>query len=134
MSLQVTSEEPREPKNPDRELHWTDVCAVDDLYPGTGAAALLGGEQIAVVKTRAGEIYAISNFDPFSKAFVLARGIVGSKGEIQKIASPIFKQCFDLKTGQCLDDPTVKLPVYPVRVEAGRVLIGSRVTSNGGSR
>lgn len=123
------------PSEPEGDLNWMDVCAADDIYPATGVAALIAGEQIAIVKTRAGEFFAISNFDPFSKAFVLSRGIVGSKGEVQKIASPIYKQCFDLRTGQCLDDPSVKLPVYPVRVIDGRVCIGTLISnSNGGKR
>jgi len=108
---------------PEGDAHWLDVCAFDDIYPASGVAALIMGEQVAVIRTRHDRVYAISNFDPFSKAFVIARGIVGSKGGIPKVASPIYKQSFNLETGECLDDPTVKLPVYPVRVAAGRVKV-----------
>ncbi|XWL07944.1 nitrite reductase small subunit NirD [Sorangium sp. So ce307] len=101
---------------------WTEVCGVDDIIPNTGVCALVGARQIAVVRVGEGEeIYAVSNFDPFSKAFVISRGIVGDKGGVPKIASPIYKQNFDLRTGQCLDDPSVRIPVYPVRVRGGRV-------------
>ncbi|HSR99687.1 MAG TPA: nitrite reductase small subunit NirD [Kofleriaceae bacterium] len=103
---------------------WTDVCGYDALAPGTGAAALVDGEQIAVVRTRRGDVYAISNFDPFSKAFVLARGIVGDKGGIPRLASPVYKQGFDLRTGACFDDPNVRVAVYPVTVVRGRILVG----------
>ena len=103
---------------------WTDVCGYDDLAPGTGAAALVAGEQIAVVRTRGGDVYAISNFDPFSKAFVLARGIVGDKGGVPRLASPVYKQGFDLRTGACFDDPSVRVAVYPVTVVRGRILVG----------
>lgn len=107
------------------ELRWVDVCELDAIVPGTGMAALLGGDQIAIVRSRDGRaIYALSNFDPFSKAFVIARGIVGDRGGVPKIASPIYKQNFDLRTGVCLDDPKVRLPVYPVRERAGRVELG----------
>ena len=102
--------------------HWQDVCALDLIVPWTGVCALIGGQQVAIVRT-ADAVYAIGNFDPFSKAFVLSRGIVGDKGGIPKIASPIFKQTFDLRTGQCLDNPTVRVPTYEVRVERGRVLV-----------
>ena len=71
----------------------------------------------------AGAVFAISNFDPFSRAFVLSRGIVGDKQGIPKIASPIYKQSFDLRTGQCLDDPQVRVPTYDIRVERGRILV-----------
>lgn len=109
-------------------LHWVDVCAVDDIIPGTAAAALVGGEQVALVRSRDGErFFALSNFDPFSKAFVIARGIVGDRGGVSKIASPIYKQSFALETGQCLDDADVRLPVFPVRVMSGRVLIAAGV-------
>jgi nitrite reductase (NADH) small subunit len=105
---------------------WLDVCALDDILPDTGAAALLGGRQIAVVRLGDGdEIYAVDNFDPFSHAFVIARGIVGDRGGIPKIATPIFKQSFDLRTGQCLDDPAVRLASYPARVVAGRIQVAA---------
>jgi nitrite reductase (NADH) small subunit len=104
------------------ELGWQAVCALDDIVPDTGVCALLGGEQIAIVRVGEGDqVFAIGNFDPFSKAFVLSRGIVGDRGGVAKIASPIFKQSFDLRTGQCLDDPTVAVPVWPARVRDGRV-------------
>ena len=40
-----------------------------------------------------------------------------------KIASPIYKQTFDLRSGACLDDPSVSIAVYGVRVREGRVEI-----------
>jgi nitrite reductase (NADH) small subunit len=101
---------------------WTKVCALDDILPRTGACALVRGQQIAVVRPNDSEqLYALSNFDPFSKAFVISRGIVGDKGGVPKITSPIYKQGFDLRSGQCLDDPAVKIPTYQVRVVNGGV-------------
>jgi nitrite reductase (NADH) small subunit len=103
---------------------WVEVCRLERITPGTGVAAMVGGEQIALVRTRDGEgVYALSNFDPFSRAFVIARGIVGDRDGVPKIASPIFKQTFDLRSGECLDDPRVRLPVYPTRVRDGRIEI-----------
>jgi nitrite reductase (NADH) small subunit len=93
------------------------------VLPGTGVAALIEGEQIAIVRTRDGLFAALSNFDPFSNAFVIARGIVGDRAGIPKIASPIYKQNFSLKTGECLDDPSVRLAVFPIRVLAGRIQV-----------
>lgn len=107
---------------------WRDVCGLNDIFPGTGAAALIDGIQVAIVRmpTSAGaadDVYAIGNFDPFSRAYVIARGIVGDRGGVPKIASPIYKQSFDLRTGACLDDPAVALPTWPVRVREGRIEI-----------
>lgn len=101
---------------------WTTICALDDILPRTGVCALVRGKQIAVVRPNDSDLlYALSNYDPFSKAFVLSRGIVGDKGGIPKIASPIYKQNFDLRSGQCLDDPAVKIPTFQVRVVNGSV-------------
>lgn len=104
---------------------WVDVCPLDKLVSGRGVCALVGGLQVAVFRFAGEEIYAISNFDPFSKAFVLSRGIVGSRGERRKIASPVYKQSFDLVTGTCLDDATVTLPTYEVRLLDGMVQVAA---------
>jgi nitrite reductase (NADH) small subunit len=100
---------------------WVPVCALDELAPNTGAAALVAGRQVAVVRFGEDAVFALDNYDPFSHAFVIARGIVGDHEGIPKIASPIYKQTFDLRTGQCLDDPAVRLTTYPVRLNAGIV-------------
>ena len=107
------------------QITWIDVCAVDDLDLDRGACALVGGRQIALFRVApGGELYALSNHDPFSGAYVLSRGIVGSKGDIAKVASPVYKQSFDLRTGRCLDEPAVAVATFPVRAVAGRVLVG----------
>jgi nitrite reductase (NADH) small subunit len=112
------------PSTPQPEARWIDVCRVDDITPDTGVAALVAGIQVAIVRVGAEEqIYAVGNYDPFSRAFVIARGIVGDRAGVPKIASPIFKQSFDLRTGQCLDEPGVRLPSYPVQVCDGRIAI-----------
>ena len=110
---------------PEVGLVWIGVCSLPDIPPACGVAALVGDRQIALVRPDESDtVYALSNYDPFSQAFVIARGIVGDRGGRPKIASPIFKQNFDLETGACFDDPLVKLPVYPVRLRDGRVEIG----------
>jgi nitrite reductase (NADH) small subunit len=104
---------------------WTPVCALQDVVPGTGVCALVDGRQVAVVRVGEGnEVYAIDNFDPFGKAFVLSRGIVGDRKGVPKIASPLFKQSFDLRNGQCLDDAAVRVRAYEVRVRGGRIEVG----------
>jgi nitrite reductase (NADH) small subunit len=101
---------------------WVGICRLEDVVPNTGVCALLGRKQVAVVRVGEGEeVYALSNFDPFSKAFVLSRGIVGDRKGVPKIASPVYKQSFDLRTGVCLDDPTVKVRTYEVRVREGAI-------------
>ncbi|MBZ0287401.1 MAG: nitrite reductase small subunit NirD [Anaerolineae bacterium] len=99
---------------------WIDVCQVSDILPFTGVAALINGEHVAIFRLAAeDECYAISNYDPFSKAYVLSRGLVGDKNGVVKIASPIYKNTFNLMTGQCLEDENVWLRTWTVRVLDG---------------
>jgi nitrite reductase (NADH) small subunit len=110
---------------------WTSVCALDDILPDTGVCCLVGREQVAVFRVGLGdELYAVSNFDPFSSANVLSRGIVGDRGGVPKVASPIFKQNFSLHTGECLDDPAVRLSTFDVCIDAGRVLVRKPVAAS----
>lgn len=102
---------------------WIKVCALEDIVPNSGVCALANGRQIAVFHLDDGSVHALSNHDPFSNANVLSRGIVGDlKGEVV-VASPVYKQHFSLKTGQCLEDDGVKIDTYPVRVEDGTIYV-----------
>jgi nitrite reductase (NADH) small subunit len=110
-------------------MQWVNVCRLDDIWPDTGVAALVNGEQVAIFRVADG-VFAISNYDPFSRSYVLARGIVGDRQGVLKVASPIYKHNFALQTGQCLDHPGVRLPTYPVQVQEGMVQIGFLPDSN----
>jgi nitrite reductase (NADH) small subunit len=105
---------------------WVAVCKLADIVPDTGVCALVHGQQVAVFRLSGDaddSVYAIANLDPFSKANVLSRGIVGDlQGELV-VASPIYKQHFSLTTGQCLEEADVRIAVFPVRVEDGVVEI-----------
>ena len=110
-------------------MNWLDVCRFDELQVDRGACALVGPYQVAVFRVSPDDaLYAVSNYDPFSEAFVLSRGIVGSKGDgadgIPKVASPVYKQTFDLRTGRCLEDGSVAVQTFPVRTVDGRVEVG----------
>jgi nitrite reductase (NADH) small subunit len=111
---------------PARGETWTPVCPFVNLPVERGVAALAHGTAVAVFRTYDDQVYAIGNHDPFSRASVLARGIVGTRGDIPVVASPMHKQAFDLRTGRCLDDPSVSVPSYPVRMVDGIVLVGPR--------
>jgi nitrite reductase (NADH) small subunit len=103
---------------------WIAICCPQDIILNTGVAVLVGGEQIAVFRLPGDQVYAISNFDPYSKANVMARGLVGDRNGEVKIASPIYKNNFSLITGQALDDPAVRLRTWPARIVNGCVEIG----------
>ncbi len=105
-------------------MESTVLCRYDALLPDRGVAALVGEVQIALFRLHDGTVFAIGNQDPYSGANVMSRGIVGSRGDVPTVASPMFKQVFDLRTGVCLDDPEVSLPVYPVEIVDGMVRVG----------
>jgi nitrite reductase (NADH) small subunit len=103
------------------------VCDLDRLLPDRGVAALVGGRAVAVFRCDPDdELHAVDNVDPYSGASVLSRGIVGSAGPRTTVASPLHKQRFDLRTGEHLDDPSVRLDVWLVRLVGERVQVSTR--------
>ena len=105
-------------------MTWIPVCPLSFLIPERGVAALLpDGSQAAVFRTHDGGLYALSNLDPFSGAAVLSRGIVGDRGGVATVTSPMHKQVFALATGICLDKDDVRVPVYAVRERHGVIQI-----------
>jgi len=107
---------------------WQAVCRVVELDVERGATALVHGQAIALFRTADDRVYALGNHDPFAKASVMARGIVGNRGGTPFVASPTHKHAFDLRSGRCLDDRHVCVPAYDVRVVEGVVLVGHRKT------
>jgi nitrite reductase (NADH) small subunit len=105
---------------------WLPACRVDDLEPSWGEAVLLEGRQIALVLMSPSEIYAVSHRDPRTGSFVMARGIVGSRGNRATIASPLHKEVYDLGTGECFGTPDLTLETYPTRVRSGVIEVGVR--------
>jgi assimilatory nitrate reductase catalytic subunit len=104
----------------------TRVCPLEDIVPNAGVAALVDGEQVAVFRLDDDSVHAVGNRDPFSGANVLSRGIVGDlRGELV-VASPVYKQHFDLRTGRCIEDASARIPVYAARVDEGWVVVEPR--------
>ena len=113
---------------------WVAVCTMSQLIPERGVAVLIGAAQVALFRIRSATedyVHAVGHRDPFSDAHVIARGIVGSVGERDTVASPMFKHVFDLTTGECLSDPTVRLPVHRTWVAGGVVYVQATPTSPG---
>ena len=105
-------------------MSFTAVCTVGQLVPERGVAVLVAGQQVALflVEGESGSfVHAVGHRDPFSGANVMARGLVGSVGDRDTIASPMYKHVFDLATGECLTDPSARLPVHRTWVAGGVV-------------
>lgn len=107
---------------------WTPVCKLAELELGQGVAALVNGHAVAIFRIDDEQVYALSNHDPFSKAGVLARGIVGTRHGAPIVGSPVHKKAFDMRTGHCIEDPMVHVAAYQVRVVEEMVQVGPRVT------
>ena len=102
---------------------WTHVCPTDDILPDTGVCALVDGRHVAVFRMGEGEFFAIDNVDPKSGASVLSRGLLGNLGERRVVASPIYKNHFDLTTGECLEAPEFSVQAHAVRLDGDRILV-----------
>ncbi|GAA3319031.1 nitrite reductase small subunit NirD [Arthrobacter ramosus] len=100
---------------------WHRVCAIDELEPAWGEAALVGGKQVALFRTTPDEVLAVSQQDPATLSNVMARGIVGSRGSRPTIASPLHKEVYDLETGECFTNPELRLTSYATRLVDGYV-------------
>ncbi len=104
-------------------MNWQIVASVSDIPLHSGACVLLQQHEIAIFRLSDQDFFALDNFDPFSQAPVLSRGIVGDlQGEIV-VASPIYKQHFSLTTGKCLENKDVFVKTWPVKIEDNQVCI-----------
>ncbi len=111
-----------------RTEEWQPVCKVAELEVDRGATALVHGQAIALFRLADDQVYALGNHDPFAKASVISKGIVGLRGGVPFVASPAHRHAFDLRSGKCLEDPHFSVPAYAVRIDDGLVYVGSRLT------
>ena len=104
--------------------HWQTVCPVTDLQADAGVCALVEGRQVALFyMPKECAVFAVNNYDPYSHANVLSRGIIGDINGQPVVSSPLYKQHFNLQTGVCLEDETVTIPAYAARIENGSVQV-----------
>ncbi|TNF02367.1 MAG: nitrite reductase small subunit NirD [Gammaproteobacteria bacterium] len=101
------------------------ICQREDLIPNSGICALVNGQQVAVfyLPEETPQVYAIGNWDPIGKANVLSRGIVGDVQGRIVVASPLYKQHFDLVTGECLENEDTPVPVFSVELVDEQVIL-----------
>lgn len=109
------------------QLDWTTLCSLGDLVPFSGVAAKMGNAQIALfyLPNQEESLFAVCNHDPVSKANVIARGIIGDMNGEAVVASPLYKQHYVLKSGECLEDESLSLRTFPVRLNNGSVEIAA---------
>ncbi|MFV0490532.1 MAG: nitrite reductase small subunit NirD [Pseudorhodobacter sp.] len=99
-------------------MNWIDIGHIDDI-PLRGARLLKTQVGcIALFRTAEAEVFAASNTCPH-KGGPLSEGIVHD----QKVTCPLHNWVFDLNTGEAEGTDDGRIATYPVRVEAGRILI-----------
>jgi len=114
---------------------WHDVGSLEELEREGRMVARLGGREIGVVAGGThGEIYALRNRCPHHGAPLclgtLRERASGTPAQYALSGETVIR-CpwhgweFDLETGRCLDDPSVRVAVYEAKVEKGRVLINA---------
>lgn len=104
---------------------WTSVGTVDDFCENLGGCVKVNGKQIAIFNIKQkSEWYAVQNLCPHDQRMVLSRGIVGDLAGEPKVACPLHKHNFSLKTGEHISEGEVEdLTTYPVKVEDGTVYL-----------
>jgi len=105
---------------------WQPVCRVEQLEVERGATALVHGQAMAIFRMADDRVFALGNHDPFDKTSVIAKGIVGVRDGVPFVASPSHRHAFDLRSGRCLDEASVSVPAYDVKVVSGVVEVGLR--------
>ena len=105
---------------------WIAVCKVEDIPEDGGACALVNGEQIAIFNFKSiGKWYATQNMCPHRQQMALSRGMIGTTGEVPKVACPFHKKTFSLEDGHCLNDEACgSIQTYAVKVEGREVFVG----------
>lgn len=112
------------------ESGWLAVGQASDLVAFSGIGAAIpqqeGSLSVAIfwLPGEATELYALSNYCPFSGVHILARGIVGDLGGEPVVASPLHKEHFSLRTGICIEDPAMQVAVWPVRLRGDILEVG----------
>jgi len=99
-------------------MSWIDLGAIDDI-PLRGARIVkTHAGCVAVFRTAEAEVFATSNTCPH-KGGPLSEGIVHDR----KVTCPLHNWVFSLETGEAQGADEGRIATYPLRLEAGRILI-----------
>jgi nitrite reductase (NADH) large subunit len=100
------------------------VAAVREIPEDGGIAIKYGDMQLAIFHFAArGEWYATQNACPHTQTMVLARGILGDERGVPKVACPLHKKTFDLRSGACLSNDAPAIATFPVRIDGDDVYV-----------
>ncbi len=103
---------------------WVRVAAVTDVPRDGGVTVRVGESQIAVFHLASRDAwYATQAMCPHRKDMVLGRGLLGTHGEVPKVACPMHKKTFSLETGEGLSDPAYRVQTFAVEVRGADVWV-----------
>jgi nitrite reductase/ring-hydroxylating ferredoxin subunit len=112
-------------------VSWEDVGSVADLERDGRLIARIGGREVGVVAVN-GLLRGIRNRCPHHGGPLclgtVRERVAGEPGRYALAGSTALR-CpwhgweFDPATGECLDDPTLRVAVYDAKAEAGRVFV-----------
>jgi nitrite reductase (NADH) small subunit len=122
---------------------WVDVGSVADLESDGHVVARVGGREIGVLRDRGtGAVHGLRNRCPHHGGPLclgtVRERLAGPPGGYELTGRKVLR-CpwhgweFDLETGRCLDDPSLRAAVYRARVESGRVLVQVSYQPSAGS-
>jgi nitrite reductase (NADH) small subunit len=110
---------------------WHDIGSVADLERAGHVVARLAGREVGAVLVR-GEIRGVRNRCPHHGGPLclgqVEERLTGRPGGYDLSGKAVLR-CpwhgweFDPATGACLDDPTLRVAVYPAKAEDGRVFV-----------
>ncbi|WP_394392441.1 nitrite reductase small subunit NirD [Shewanella woodyi] len=102
-------------------MRWVDICDESALPRFGGIAAWCENRAVAIFNLGDQGLYAISNTDPATGVSLLSRGLICElEGDIW-VASPLHKQHYSLTSGECIEDESLRVQLYPISCKGGRV-------------
>jgi nitrite reductase/ring-hydroxylating ferredoxin subunit len=97
--------------------NWVAVLDNDALNEGETVKLKAGGMPVVILRTK-GEIFALHNQCPHL-------GCTMHRGNLSGyfLTCPCHDWIFDVRTGEFTLAPEIKIPVYPVKVSGGKILL-----------
>lgn len=112
-------------------MNWVNICEEKALPDFGGVAAWFEDRAIAIFNLGERGLFALDNTDPATGVSLLSRGLICDlQGDIY-VASPLHKQHYSLHDGSCIEDESLRVEVYQIKCEAGKVLVKSADDSSG---
>jgi nitrite reductase/ring-hydroxylating ferredoxin subunit len=99
---------------------FTEVAKMNEILPGERKRVEVKNELVTIFNLD-GELFAINDKCPHKKTAPLVRGTLTG----QDIKCPNHGFRFDLKTGKCDRSADWDTHVYQVKIDNGKILVGS---------